>query len=154
VERLEFGCQRLVEAEHRFNDRDAILDAVTGLEGILLAGDKTRDGLRFRFGLAAASLLPLLEGQRRLDRFAEACDLYLARSELAHSGGSLEPQDIDGKKRTGTEIANQARGLLRETIHHFLLVHDEQVPLSKGDARKYWTSFWERRFFGLANVKE
>jgi hypothetical protein len=146
---LQFACERLTEAEHRLKARDTILDAVIGLESILLVGDAAREGLRHRFALAAASLLPLEAGPLRRERFRLAYDMYLARSKLAHSGAELEPQKIGAEKLSGAELAKRACSLLRETIHWFLLDHVEVVPTGRAKAEDYWRDFWERRLFGL-----
>jgi hypothetical protein len=50
---LEMVCQRLVDSGRRTKPRDAIVDAVTGLESILLVeiGERYRGETRFRFSL-------------------------------------------------------------------------------------------------------
>jgi hypothetical protein len=55
---LEMACQRLVDATRRTKPRDSIVDAVIGLESILLVeiGEKYRGEARFRFSLNHAFL--------------------------------------------------------------------------------------------------
>lgn len=116
---LEMACQRLVDATRRTKPRDSIVDAIVGLESILLVeiGERQRGETRYRFSLNYASLFPVAE---RKSAFYRARDLYDLRSKIAHGGEPKAKEKIDGKEITLHEIAAQARAVLRETIGRFL----------------------------------
>jgi len=107
---LEYASQRLVDASLRANPRDAIVDAVIGLESILLndVGEKNRGENRFRFSLNYASLCPPSE---RRSGFLIARNLYDLRSKIVHGGqpdSALLPN-----------AAADARKALQKTLHGF-----------------------------------
>lgn len=114
---LEMASQRLVDSTRRTKLRDSIVDAVIGLESILLVntGDKTE--LRFRFALHYASLFPKEE---RRDAFYIARDLYDLRSTIAHGSSLKEQVKINGKTMAVADGATLARSILRKTIAIFM----------------------------------
>lgn len=116
---LEMACQRLVDATRRTKSRDSIVDAIIGLESILLVevGERQRGETRYRFSLNYASLFPVAE---RKSAFYRARDLYDLRSKIAHGGEPKPKEKIDGKEMTLHEIAQLAKSVLRETIVRFL----------------------------------
>lgn len=116
---LEMACQRLVDATRRTKPRDSIVDAVVGLESILLVevSEKQRGETRFRFSLNHASLFPASE---RKSAFYLARDLYDLRSKIAHGGEPKAKEKIDGKDMTIHEIAPLARSVLRGAISKFM----------------------------------
>jgi hypothetical protein len=136
---LEIACQRLVDAGQRAKPRDSIMDAVIGLESILLtdAGDpKYRGELRNRFSMNFSTIVP----NGRLDAFRLARDLYDLRSAIAH-GGSIERQvKIGGKDMTIIEASNLAKETLRKTIQSFKDHPDKPRYL----AENYWLSLHMR----------
>ncbi len=117
---LEMACQRLVDATRRTKSRDSIVDAVIGLESMLLveAGhEKQRGEMRFRFALNYAALFAVAE---RKDAFYTARDLYDMRSLIAHGGEPQQKEKINGKEMTLHEIAPLARSVLRQTLARFM----------------------------------
>jgi len=130
---LEMASQRLVDSARRTRARDTIVDAVIGLESILLASLKDRAELRFRFSLNYASLFPKEE---RRAAFHTARDLYDLRSKIAHGGSPGEKVKIEGKELTLGDAATLARSVLRKTIAIFM------PSAKKPDfmAEDYWLS--------------
>ncbi len=130
---LEMAGQRLVDSARRTKLRDTIVDAVIGLESILLAntGDKTE--LRFRFSLHYALLFGKEE---RKDAFHTARDLYDLRSTIAHGSNLKEEVKINGKKLKLGEVATLARSVLRKTIGAFIS-KSKEPDFMRDD---YWTS--------------
>lgn len=116
---LEMACQRLVDSTRRTKPRDSIVDAVVGLESIVLVevAEKQRGETRFRFSLNYASLF---QAPERRSAFYRARDLYDLRSKIAHGGEPKTKEKIEGKEITMHEIALLARSVLRETIAKFL----------------------------------
>jgi hypothetical protein len=137
---LEIACQRLVDATRRTKPRDGIVDAVIGLESILLVEvrEKQRGETRFRFSLNYASLFPAAE---RPDAFNTARDLYDLRSVIAHGGEPKQKDKINGKEMTLHEIAPLARSILRETLAKFMPNSAKPDFLTGG--------YWIERTLGL-----
>jgi hypothetical protein len=130
---LEMACQRLVDSARRTKPRDSVVDAVIGLESILLVdiGEKQRGETRFRFALNYASLFSAAE--RKL-AFNTARDLYDLRSAIAHGGSPQAKVKIDGKEMTLYEAAIRARTVLRETLSRFMPNSVKPEFLTEG----YW----------------
>jgi hypothetical protein len=135
---LEMACQRLVDGARRSKPRDTIVDAVIGLESILLAHLPERGELRFRFSLNYATLFPKEERRRA---FSVAKDLYDLRSTIAH--GSQPPAKLKiGDTEYGLAAAgNLAREVLRRTIAIFA------PSASKPEYLR--ADFWESKQLGL-----
>jgi len=117
---LEMACQRLVDATRRTKARDSIVDAVIGLESMLLVeagNEKQRGEMRFRFALNYAALFAVAE---RKDAFYTARDLYDIRSLIAHGGEPKQKEKINAKEMTLHEIAPLARSVLRQTLARFM----------------------------------
>ncbi len=114
---LEMASQRLVDSARRIKVRDTIVDAVIGLESILLANTGDRTELRFRFSLRYASLFPKEE---RKDAFYTSRDLYDLRSTIAHGSSLKEEIKINGKTLKVGDVAILARSVLRKTIGIFM----------------------------------
>ena len=121
-----------VESELRSAPRDALLDAISALEPLLVPQGK--EELRFRFAIHYASLAPLADSAQRHARFLEARRLYDARSSVAH-GGDLPANVVD--------LAASARTALRETI---LALRNNAPASTKPEA---WSQYWTKRLFGL-----
>jgi hypothetical protein len=130
---LEMASQRLVDSARRTKLRDAIVDAVIGLESILLAntGDKTE--LRFRFSLHYASLFS--KGERK-DAFYTARDLYDLRSTIAHGSPLKEEAKINGKTLKIGDVATLVRSVLQKTISIFMSNAKNPDFMQEG----YWLS--------------
>jgi hypothetical protein len=114
---LEIASQRLVDSTRRTKPRDTLVDAVIGLESILLANLRERTELRFRFSLHYAMLFPI---EMRKEAFQRARDLYDIRSTIAHGGTAGNEVKVCGKKMSLGEAATLARSVLRNTIERFM----------------------------------
>jgi hypothetical protein len=140
-EAMALACRRLGEAEQRTRPHDAIIDAVIGMEAILLAGIESgnRKGeLSFRFSLNYAMRFSPTE---RRNAYRLARDLYGLRSTIA-PGGSIDALKlkIAGEKVSLQHAAKRATSTLRDLIHHFL-------PKSGHPYKN--PEFWEHQYFGL-----
>ncbi len=129
---LEMASQRLVDSVRRTKARDGIVDAVIGLESILLANITEKTELRFRFSLRYASLFPK-EGRGNEFRFAR--DLYDLRSKIAHGSRADESEKINGELMRLDNVAKLARSALRKTIGMFI-ANSKQPDFMQQD---YWT---------------
>lgn len=137
---LEMACQRLVDATRRTKPRESIVDAVIGLESILLVeiGERYRGETRFRFSLNYASLFRTAD---RKSAYYTARDLYDLRSQIVHGGEPKEKVKIDDKDMTLYEIAALARSVLRETLTKFMPNSAKPDFLANG--------YWVTRALGL-----
>jgi hypothetical protein len=136
---MEMACSRLADAENRTRPQDQIVDAVIGMEALLLAGIEDRKSeLSFRFSLNYAMLFP---SDQRHYAYRVARDLYGLRSVIAH-GSSLDENrlKIAGEKVVLHEAGRRAKAALRGIIMHFL---------PKKRARYKDHEFWQRAYFGL-----
>jgi hypothetical protein len=140
---MEMACSRLADAQTRFRPRDQIIDAVVGLEALLLAGlrpEDRRGELRFRFSLHYSTLSASSEDRYRAFRLAK--DLYDLRSAFAHGAAAKEGSLRVGDSRLPlSEAANLASDVLRDVVKHFLRLAPE-VPYKEHE-------FWERAIFAL-----
>jgi len=140
---LELACSRLSDAEARNRPQDRLLDAVIGLEAILLVSvgtDDRRGELSNRFSLNFSTLFDGAE--ERFRQYLIARDMYRHRSIIAH-GGSIEGTNLRvGDERVSLdEAAYRACAMLRLVIKRFL--PQETSP----DFRiERW---WEKQLFGL-----
>jgi len=135
------ACTKLSEAETRTSDKDRILDAVVGLESILLAGlgKGGRGELKFRFSLNYSTLFD--DKKDRAKQYRIAKDLYDIRSKIAHGGKSQESHRLGDEQLTMSEIAKKAREILRDTIKLFL-PEACNSPYKKPE-------YWENGYFGI-----
>ena len=136
---MKMACSRLGDAENRTRPEDRIIDAVIGMEALLLAGvDGRRGELSFRFSLNYAMLFPTDERQ---DAYRLARDLYSLRSRIAHGSSVDEGKlKIAGEKLTLSEAGKRATAALRKIIMHFL-------PKEGAEYKNH--EFWKRGYFGL-----
>jgi hypothetical protein len=135
------ACSRLADAENRTRQQDRIVDAVIGMEALLLANlskEDRRGELNFRFKLNYAMLFP---ADQRQDAFKVASYLYNLRSIIAH-GSTVGEKDLKlaGQKMTLHEAGQKATEVLRGIIMHFL---------QKKDSPYKNQEFWQRAYFGL-----
>lgn len=142
---LGFAIERLGEAEERSNTRDAILDAVIGLETLMTAGSD-REGLRHKFSVHLAALIPVEQPAERRRRFVEAYDLYGIRSKIAHAGVNAPEYEIAGDKLTANAVADRARALLRATIIRMLKL--DNIPTTGKKRDEFWDALWPDLLFG------
>jgi hypothetical protein len=146
---MKMACSRLADAETRTKPQDRLVDAVIGMEALLLAALGKGDGrgeLRFRFSLHYSTLFGTPEERYRAFRLAK--NLYDLRSMVAHgstlSDGAFQVGD---EKLKLPEAANRASETLRHLVRHFL-------PSAKQAQAPYGTpEFWERAYLGLPDVK-
>jgi hypothetical protein len=142
---MQMACARLADAENRTRTEDRIVDAVVGMESILLAAiDKQdrRGEQSFRFAMNYSTLFEAPESKLRAYKVAR--DLYGLRSVVAH--GSAIDEDklkIAGEKMTLDAAGRTATEVLREIVKFFLA---EKRALHKN------AEFWQRRYFGLPNA--
>jgi hypothetical protein len=140
---LDLATMRLSDAETRTSPRDKVIDAVIGLEAVLLdthRDEPYRQELRYRFATNYASLVDTPE--ERLSRFRLAKDIYDCRSQLAHGARVAEDKVKVGEARlTLSQTAEIACKMLREIVKRFLPQGDRPVF-----CRDY---YWEERLFGL-----
>ncbi|HLP77473.1 MAG TPA: hypothetical protein VK327_11215 [Candidatus Paceibacterota bacterium] len=140
---LESACARLADAEARFRPQDQILDAVIGMEALLLAGlgkDDRRSELKYRFSLNFSALRSSPEDRWRAYNVAK--DLYDHRSTIAHGGKLPEKELRIGEEKVSLhEAAKRAKGALRTLIKHFL-PQANSAPYKK-------PRFWEHAYFGI-----
>jgi len=139
---MELACSRLADAETRVRVQDQIVDAVIGLEALLLAGlakEDRKSELKFRFALHYSTLFDSPKDRHRAYKVAK--DLYDLRSQIVHGSGLSKQLRIGDEKVPPAEAGKRARDTLRTVIERFL-------PLAKEAPYKRHT-FWEAACFGL-----
>lgn len=139
---LDMGCRRLSDAQVRTRPEDQIVDAVVGMEAILLAGlanDDRRGELKFRFSMNYAVLDP--DPEERYRRFKLAKDLYNLRSTVAHGSALKETVRVGEEKLTAQRAAVSACDALRDVLYRLL-------P-EAGESPHRRSEFWDRAYFGL-----
>jgi hypothetical protein len=143
---LSLACTRLVDSERRTSPIDSLMDAVIGLESLLLDGSD-REGLRFRFALNYATFQSEMDSAIKQARFKEALDVYKIRSQVVHAGTTAEKQyDFAGEKMTLTDISVRAVQMLRSTIKGFLRLRG--LPSVAKERERWLGDFWQRGYFG------
>jgi hypothetical protein len=142
---MQMACARLADAENRTRTEDRIVDAVVGMEAILLASidkEDRRGELSFRFSMNYSTLFDAPE--QKLMAYREARDLYGLRSVVAHGAAIDEGKlKVAGEKMALDAAGKRATEVLRVIINFFL---PERRPLYKS------AEFWQRRYFGLPNA--
>lgn len=144
---MEMACSRLAEAQNRAKSRDRIVDAVIGMESLLLAAlgkEDRRAELSFRFSMNYAMLYGTPE--ERHNAFRMARDLYGLRSSIAH-GSSLDANKVKiaGETLTLSNAGKLATTALRTVITYFL---------TKEGAKYKKSDYWQRAYFGLPEPTE
>ena len=139
-ETLMVACSRLADAESRTQPRDKIIDAVIGLESLLLTLNHERiSELGFRFALNYA-MLQDKDNRLAANRFAR--DLYALRSKLAHGAVVSKASVRLGEEDVSLqEAATRATTCLRQVV---------KFVLEDGTTSYKTAEFWQRRYFGLA----
>lgn len=136
---LEAACGRLGAAQARTEPRDMLIDAVVGLEAILLAqtGDERYRGeMRFRFAMNYAVLHET--PAERYTQFLIARTFYDLRSILVH-GEQVEERKIGDRTMSLREAADRVCEMLRFAVGKFLLGGQRPVYMD-GD-------YWPKRYF-------
>jgi hypothetical protein len=144
---MEMACSRLADSETRMKPQDQLVDAVIGMEALLLAGlnkEDRRGELRFRFSLHYSTLFGTAE--ERHQAFRVARHLYDLRSTVAH-GATLGDGDfpVGDERLKLPDAAKRASETLRHLVRHFL-PDVKNAPYKKHE-------FWERAYFGLAGLE-
>ena len=110
-EAVRIACVRLMDAEHRMSQVDALLDAVFGLEALLNPHDSSE--LSFRVALNYGFLgAP----EARRTRFDQIRNIQKIRNRVVHGGRSLQSEDPS----LIHEQAVIAKACLRDAIQSFL----------------------------------
>ena len=140
---MEMACRRLADAETRNRAEDQIVDAVIGMEALLLAAlgrEDRRTELKYRFSINYSTLFQ--DPADRRGAFKIAKDLYDLRSTLAHGSDLGQPPYRVGEERLSLiYAANRAREALRKIINRFLKVPEEAMYKK--------SQFWEDAYFAL-----
>jgi hypothetical protein len=141
-EAMLIGCNRLADTGVRVRPQDRLLDAVIGMEALLLAGASDgKSELSFRFALNYAMLFPV---EKREAAFRLAKDLYSMRSSVAHGSHIDEGKlKIANKKMTLVEASRIATEALRSIVKHFLPMKDS--PFRKAE-------YWRTAHLGLTEL--
>jgi Apea-like HEPN len=137
---LEMASLHLLDGSRRNKPRDAIIDAVIGLESILLSGADDRRELSYRFSINYATLFPIDE---RRAAYRTARDLYSLRSSISHGSAERTTLIIADRKMTIPEAAVFARSVLRKIIGMF--IDDARSPPFTRPG------YWLDKALGLAN---
>lgn len=141
---MEMACSRLADAEHRTRIEDRIVDAVIGMESLLLGGldkEARRGELSFRFALNYSMIFNTPEA--RQIAYKQARDLYGLRSTIAH-GHTLgnDTVRVGDEKMTLGDAGVRATTVLRDIIKYFL--PQKGAPYKNAD-------FWQRSYFGFSD---
>ena len=138
---VEIACSRYGSAVVRRAASDRILDLMIGLEAILLAGAgsaKDRGELRYRLAVRYATLFDRASDRKHDFRIVK--DLYNARSEIVHGGGTDRLYKIADERLSPDDVATKAR----EVLHRVLLAFLGDGP----QPRFMRPDFWEDQLFG------
>jgi hypothetical protein len=137
------ACSRLADAEIRRKPEDKILDAVIGMEALLLADHVADKGeLSFRLSSRFAALESDIT--KRRSAFKLAKDLYSLRSVVAHGTPLKSPVKLGSERVDPSKAANIATETLRSLIVRL-------VPMA---AKKEYgkPEFWLDAFYGPAGT--
>jgi hypothetical protein len=136
---MKLACSRLSDAQVRTRPYDRIIDAVIGLEALLLAPHDVRGELSFRFSLNYSMLFDKPADRHRA--FRTARKLYELRSDVAHGSVLKEIYTVGDDKLTQQDAAKCACEALRRVIKFFLPTLPDR-PYAK-------SQFWETKYFDL-----
>jgi hypothetical protein len=117
---LRIASSRLSDAQLRTNLEDKIIDAVIGIEAILLASQKEdTSGLSYRFSLNYSTFFDSPEA--KLKAYKTAKKLYNLRSQLAH-GSEVKEKDweISSDCKNSLDASKKACDMLRNLIRKYL----------------------------------
>lgn len=142
---FDIALSKLRDAETRLSDQDSIIDAVIGLESLLLndiGNEKNRGELKYRFSTNYSTLFSPID---RLIKYYEAKETYDVRSMIVHAG-KIEPNKLKcfGKILDIKEVKKIIVDQLREVIKILFDIYDSQ-PF---DTDKFWLN----RVLGIENL--
>jgi Apea-like HEPN len=141
---MEMALSRLADAEIRTRPQDKIMDAVVGMEALLLSGLEDRRGeLRYRFSIHFSTLFDSPDA--RYNAFRIAKDLYDLRSTIAH--GSLKKD----KFRIGNEKDLNLIDASKRSTENLRMVIKYFLPKIGSDTYKKH-DFWERAYFNIEST--
>jgi hypothetical protein len=139
---MEMACSRLADAQTRFRPEDRLVDAVIGLEALLLSaitGDDRRGELSHRFSLHYSTFFNSPSERHAAYRLAK--DLYGLRSMIAHGNPARKDEYRLGTEKVPLHVAaSRSTEILQKVIRDLLDV---------GGAPYKDMRYWERRIFGL-----
>lgn len=115
---LAMACRRLSSAAVRLDPADRLVDAVIGMEAILLAGMSQKTELRYRFALHYARVCA--DGMAREGAFRFARDIYDLRSKVVHGEAFDGPIKVGDANLAPDAAADAAREALRSLVKRFL----------------------------------
>jgi hypothetical protein len=137
---FSFAAKRLSYAEGRFDAYDSIVDAVVGMESVLLAAidGSDRGELGYRFALNYATFF--LDYDSRFAAFGLAKALYNARSAIVHGDEkrlrTKNFKEINPNDPTASGCALVAKRVLRQLLLELLFT--QRIDVTKPDE-------WHRR---------
>lgn len=144
---LEMACSRLSDAEIRFQSSDRLVDAVIGLETVLLANygkEEYRGEMRYRFSLNYSTLFDSPED--RYQAFSTAKLMYDLRSKIVHgSQVKADKVKVANKEVNLSVESEKACEMLRLTVRRFL-PNASNPPYTRAN-------YWEKAYFGLIEEK-
>lgn len=126
---LAMACRRLSSAAVRPNPADRLVDAVIGMEAILLAGTSQKTELRYRFALHYARLCT--DGMAREAAFRFARDVYDLRSKVVHGDAFDGPIKVGDANLAPDSAADAAREALRGLVKRFLHAAPSEQPFTE-----------------------
>ena len=134
------ALSRLAFAAVRLDPRDRLVDAVIGLEALLLAGHDDHVELSFRFAVNFSMLEP--ERENRNDAYRRGRDLYTILNKLAQGSEPNDRVTVAGREMSLGEAADDGCDALRKVIALFL-------PMNR-NPHYLRIEFWRDRYFGLS----
>ena len=138
---FKFSLNKLLEAERRHGELDGILDAVIGLEYLLLhqiGNPELRGETRFRFSLNYASLF---EKKARQEKRKLAQEAYDIRSKIVHGGEIKLREKFCNEELYIVQISDKIIQMLRETLNILI----DKLP----GKTFYDENFWIEQALGL-----
>ncbi len=140
---LKIACSRYGSAVVRWTAEDRLIDAIVGLESILLCDANVE--LSFRLALRYAMLVAQTSDDRKY-AFRTMKGLYKARNSVVHGADVEGVFSVGGQKLPLGEVASKAQDTLREVILAFL--PDVAPP------RFTREGFWEDQLFGKSRPRD
>ncbi|HEY4759969.1 MAG TPA: hypothetical protein VIH42_05255 [Thermoguttaceae bacterium] len=137
---MEMAFSRLADAETRTRPQDRLLDAVIGMEAILLAGSKKQKQIKRNLSRRYSTLFDSTKERDLSCKVAK--DLYKLRCDIAHGNEMKSNRHLVGHEQlTLADAASRATEALRMIIRRFL-PEANVAPYRK-------STFWDRAYFGL-----
>lgn len=139
---FSFALDKLGSAEIRLDERDAIVDAVIGLESLLLndiGNEKTRGELRYRYSINYSTLFP---SEMRFEKYKLAREGYDLRSLIVHAAKRRDEEiEFQGNKIPIGIAKESIIEMLRFTINTLIELY-HTTPFNR-------ELFWLYRVLGI-----